>query len=136
MGDFQLGFHIETLPEALRITAVGFGMVFAILILICLVLYAFNAINKVIDNKAKALENGAKENTALEAVSAAAPITSESVQQEAAVDDKELIAVIAAAIAASANVSPDKLVIRSVRRVNRRSKWQGEAISEQQIGLF
>ncbi len=43
-------------------------------------------------------------------------------------DDKEIVAAITAAIAASLNTSPDRLVVRSFRR---RQNWQTEAIQEQ-----
>ncbi|MCC8097412.1 MAG: OadG family protein [Eubacterium sp.] len=43
-------------------------------------------------------------------------------------DDKELVAAITAAIAASMNTSPDRLIVRSFRRPK---NWQNEAIQEQ-----
>lgn len=43
-------------------------------------------------------------------------------------DDKELVAVITAAIAASLNTTSDRLVVRSFRRS---SNWQKEAMHEQ-----
>ena len=55
------------------------------------------------------------------------------VQEQPLQDDLELIAVITAAIAAQAKVGPDKLVVRSIRRV---SSWNKEAVTEQQNNIF
>ncbi len=44
----------------------------------------------------------------------AAPVQEE---EEALTDDVELVAVLAAAIAASENTSPDSFVVRSIRKV-------------------
>ena len=41
-------------------------------------------------------------------------------------DDLELVAVIAAAIAAAENTSTDGFVVRSIKKVNK-SKWQKKA---------
>lgn len=51
-----------------------------------------------------------------ERVSAPAPISLPAHTEEELVDDLELAAVIAAAIAASAGVRPDDLIVRSIRR--------------------
>lgn len=51
---------------------------------------------------------------------APAPVQVPAVEEE--VDDTELIAVIAAAIAASEGTSTDGFVVRSIRKINRK-KW-------------
>lgn len=45
----------------------------------------------------------------------------------AQIDDKQLIAVITAAIAASANTTTDKIIVRSIRKVN---SWKNTALKE------
>lgn len=57
-----------------------------------------------------------------------APQPVNTVEQPPVQEDYELAAAITAAIAASLNVSPDKLVVRSFRRPQ---NWQTEAIQEQ-----
>ncbi|MCD7778056.1 MAG: OadG family protein [Clostridiales bacterium] len=61
----------------------------------------------------------------------AAPVPEPTAVSEAPLplqDDKELVAAITAAIAASMNTSPDRLIVRSFRRPK---NWQNEAIQEQ-----
>ena len=53
-------------------------------------------------------------------VRAAAPVTAPA--EEELADDEELVAVIAAAVAASENISPDGFVVRSIRKANRRAR--------------
>ena len=54
---------------------------------------------------------------------AAVPVAVAPVEEEELADDGELVAVIAAAIAASENTSTDSFVVRSIRKANKR-KWQ------------
>lgn len=107
-------------------TVLGFGIVFVVLIVICVILMGFS----------KTLSASVEQNKAIVAApkTNAAPSAAATYQS---VDDKELIAVITAAIAASmgGNVSPDRLVVRSLRRV-RRSGWKTEAIHEQQNNII
>ncbi len=110
-------------------TILGFGTVFFILCIISFVLYVFGKIMvkfaKKEPEKPQVMPVQAKAEKTIE----------ESVPDEVSIkDDKELIAVITAAIAASmgGNVTPDKLVVRSLKRV-RASSWKNEAIYEQQL---
>ena len=101
----------ETMTKAGLNTLMGMGTVFAVLILIALLIYCFNFIPKiqaVFSKKEKQAETAA--NNAVAQI-----VENEAVQEE---DDLELIAVIAAAIAASEGASStDGYVVRSIRRI-------------------
>ena len=117
-ADFEItGANVEivyTLGEKMSKaginTLLGIGIVFVMLVLMSVVIYAFNLIpylrSKFSSNKQeeKKIEishfEGEEDRTVSEPVS----------------DDKELIAVIAAAIAASTGASTDDFVVRSIRR--------------------
>ena len=101
----------ETMTKAGLNTLMGMGTVFAVLILIALLIYCFNFIPKITaafskkDKKAEVAADNA----------VAQIVENEAVQEE---DDLELIAVIAAAIAASEGASStDGYVVRSIRRI-------------------
>ena len=101
----------ETMTKAGLNTLMGMGTVFVVLILIALLISAFNLIPKIQAAFAK------KEKKAETAVNNAVAqiVENEAVQEE---DDLELIAVIAAAIAASEGAaSTDGYVVRSIRRI-------------------
>ena len=101
----------EQMTKAGLNTLMGMGTVFVVLILIALLISAFNLIPKVQAIFAK------KEKKAETAVNNAVAqiVENEAVQEE---DDLELIAVIAAAIAASEGAaSTDGYVVRSIRRI-------------------
>ena len=108
-------------------TILGMGTVFVILILICLIIYCFNFIPKIQASfSGKKSEPEEKREAAPAAVSAPAPVPAApapaAVQDLAA--DGELVAVIAAAIAASEGApSPEGFVVRSIRRVPV-SRWK------------
>ena len=103
----------ELMGKAALNTLIGMGTVFAVLILISVIISCFKLISKVQEGKAKKAAP-AKEATGVDnAVSQIAE--QEAVAEET--DDLELVAVIAAAIAASEGAaSTDGLVVRSVRR--------------------
>lgn len=97
----------EKMTTAALNTVMGMGIVFAVLILISLIIYCFRYISVIQDK----LAGRDKEEKKLETV------TAEPVQMEAPLtDDFELVAVIAAAIAASEGTSTDSFVVRSIRR--------------------
>ena len=96
----------ETMSKAGLNTLMGIGIVFIILILICLVIYCFNII-PVIQNK---LSGQSKSETKVKIH------TSNPVVVENQTDDLELIAVIAAAIAMETGASTDDFVVRSIKR--------------------
>ena len=99
-------------------TVIGMGTVFCVLILISIIISAFVFIPKIqaslSGKKKKEVQTEVAEKKTVEA-SAALTVTEE---------DVELVAVIAAAIAASEGAaSTDGFVVRSIRRVNK-NKWQ------------
>lgn len=103
----------EILAKAIMNTLIGMGTVFVILILISLIISCFTFISK-FEKKQK------KE----EPAPAQAPVVQQIVAKEELSDDTELVAVIAAAIAAyEGAASTDGFVVRSIRKSNK-SKWQ------------
>lgn len=96
-------------------TVIGMGTVFVVLILISLIISCFTLVSK-FEAKQK------KEEPA--AAAAAAPVVEQIAAKEELSDDTELVAVIAAAIAAyEGAASTDGFVVRSIRKSNK-SKWQ------------
>lgn len=98
----------EKMSNAGMNTVMGIGTVFVILILICLIIYAFRLIPYFMNRKQKGAE------TAVSAVDS--PVVEQIVAREARTDDLELTAVIAAAIAAASGTSTDDFVVRSIKR--------------------
>ena len=99
----------ETLKRAGMNTAMGIGIVFVMLIFLSFVIYLFRFIPNP-ENKKKAAPAPAP---------APAPVAAPA---EEAADDTELIAVIAAAIAAAEGTSTDGFVVRSIRKINRKKR--------------
>ncbi len=97
----------ETMQKAGLNTVMGIGVVFVILVLISILISGFKII--------PALEKSfAKKDEVVEA----SPENLEQIRaEEASEDEGELIAVIAAAIAASTGTSTDSFVVRSIRRI-------------------
>ena len=87
-------------------TVMGISVVFAILILICLIIYGFNVI-PVLQEKFKKNQSETKVEIAKTEVDSAT---------ESQPDDLELIAVITAAIAMQTGASTDDFVVRSIKR--------------------
>ena len=104
----------ELMEQAALNTVLGMGTTFVILILLALIISCFAFIGKAQENKnKKAAAVKEAETPAL----AAAPVVEETVT-----DDTELIAVIAAAVAASeGQTTTDGFVVRSIRKA--RSKF-------------
>ena len=90
-------------------TIMGLAVVFVMLIFISLIIYCFKFIHE-------AEERAAAKKKASEPAPAPAPVVEETVEEE---DDLELVAVIAAAIAASEGTDPNGLVVRSIKRVGK-----------------
>lgn len=108
----------ELMKNAGLNTLLGMGVVFVVLILISLLISCFKYIPVI---QAKFSKKKTAPAPAPAAVAAPAPAAVEEVEAEE--DDCELIAVIAAAIAASeGSTSTDGFVVRSIRR--RSGKWQ------------
>ena len=111
-----------TLSDAGMNTLVGMGVVFVILILISLVISAFGLINKAQDKAAKRKAEKLNKNAP-----PAPEIPEEEIPEEEELepgDDLELVAVIAAAIAASENTDPSGIVVRSIRKVSSANHWK------------
>lgn len=105
----------EIMAKAGMNTVIGMGTVFAVLILISLIISCFTLVSK-FEAKQK------KEEPA--AAAASAPVVEQIAAKEELSDDTELVAVIAAAIAAyEGAASTDGFVVRSIRKSNK-SKWQ------------
>lgn len=94
-------------------TLMGIGIVFLMLVFLSLVISQFKHISKLEARYAKKEEKA-------EASVPAAPVQA---AEEELVDDGELVAVIAAAIAASENTSTDSFVVRSIKKSNAR-RWK------------
>lgn len=111
----------ELMKNAALNTLIGMGTVFVVLILICLIISCFGIVPKIQEKQKKKAE--AKAGTAETAVQADPVVTQIAAKEELA-DDTELVAVIAAAIAAYEGAgSTDGFVVRSIRKSNK-SKWQ------------
>ncbi len=108
----------DILTKATLNTLIGMGTVFVVLILIMAIIYMFGIIPK-IEKKIADKKAGKQETAKAETPAAAAPVAAPVAQN--LTDDYELVAVIAAAIAASEGAaSTDGFVVRSIRRANRR----------------
>ncbi len=105
----------EIMAKAGMNTVIGMGTVFAVLILISLIISCFSLVSK--------FEGKQKKEEPVAAV-AASPVVEQISAKEELSDDTELVAVIAAAIAAyEGAASTDGFVVRSIRKSNK-SKWQ------------
>ena len=113
---------VEKLTGSGRVTLIGMGTVFMGLILLIVVLVLQGKIIMMIGNKTKKPQPKPK-------AQAPQPVQPEVVQDD--MQDKQLVAVISAALAAYEGDSGKKLVIRSVRR---KSGWAETARQEQVYG--
>lgn len=104
----------ELMARAALNTLIGMGTVFAVLILISVIIACFGFIPKIQAMFAKKADK-VEATPAVEAV----PV----VEEEELADDTELVAVIAAAIAAYEGTSADGFRVRSIKRANTK-KWQ------------
>ena len=110
--DVQYGMG-KTLQRAGLNTLMGIGTVFVMLIMISLIISLFNFIPRI---QAAFSKKGKKEEAKSTGIDNA--VTQIAAQEEAEADDTELVAVIAAAIAASEGAaSTDGFVVRSIRKV-------------------
>ena len=96
-------------------TLIGMGTVFVVLILISLIISCFGLIPKMQEKFKKKATTPEK--------AAPAPVQAAAVEEEELSDDTELVAVIAAAIAAYEGTSTDGFRVRSIKRANTK-KWQ------------
>ncbi len=94
-------------------------MAFTVLIIIALVISLFPLINKMTEKKPETSKEITQKSMET--------VTSQIAEKEELSDDDELVAVIAAAIAAyqgSATAGGDGFVVRSVRKVGKASNWK------------
>ena len=117
MGLLAATEEITTMPQALVNTLIGMGTVFCVLILISFIIWLMKFIPQFLDSSKKQAS----------AAPAPKPVTPAPKQAPAAVpvsraaDDTQLVAVITAAIVAAMEeegtpVSPEGLVIRSIKK--------------------
>ena len=106
----------EKIQQAAMNTLLGMGTTFAVLILLALVIALFGKIVGGASNKTSTKSSAAVQ--AAPAPAAAAPVIEEA---EELTDDMELVAVIAAAVAAfEGKQSTDGFVVRSIRKARRK----------------
>ena len=113
-AEYSLG---EILEKAGLNTILGMGTVFAVLIFIAFIISLFKYISVIED----ALKN--KGSKKAEAVPVENVVKETVSEPEVLTDDLELVAVIAAAIAAAEGTSTDSFVVRSIRR-RPSNKWK------------
>lgn len=125
--------HLENINIGAMGTILGFVIVFLVLIVICLLLAIFSML--VQDRKKQEEKEKAVDVTVPVPAAPVIPVkVSPSAEKQNYVDDKELVAVITAAIAASMGKNTDGFVVRRIRRVG---NWNNEAIEQQQqSGLY
>lgn len=93
-------------------TVIGMGTVFCMLIFISILIWLLGFVPKLFSKK--------QEEKTPVPVTEAPPVVEQITKRETAgTDDKELVAVIAAAIAAATGTSTDDFVVRSIRKVRR-----------------
>lgn len=109
--------------QCLSTTLLGFGTVFAVLIIIMLIIYAMHGIFSIAENI-----KSRKQRKSI--ISEAAP---EKVQntEKIITDDSELIAVLTAAAAACMGKEKSDIIIRSYKRAGNKSSWNNQSIREQ-----
>ena len=112
--DVQYGMG-KTLQRAGLNTLMGLGTVFVMLVLLSLLISLFKFIPNP-ETKKAAEAKAAKAAKAAKEAEVAAPV--QAVEENLA-DDGELVAVIAAAIAAAEGTTTDGFVVRSIRKVKR-----------------
>lgn len=112
-GDTSFGVKMK---EAALNTVMGMGVVFTVLIFLSFLISLFKYVSK-LENAISKKAAPAAAPTPAPAPAAPAPV------EEETIDDGELIAVIAAAIAAAEGTSTDGFVVRSIKKHNRK-KWQ------------
>lgn len=112
--DIQYSFG-TTMKNAALNTLMGIGTVFVILVMLIFLISLFKFIPGSGAYQAKAKKSS-------EPVPAVAPVPVVAPTAGETTDDKELIAVIAAAIAAAEGTSTDGFVVRSIRKINRKKR--------------
>lgn len=120
----SIGFSMQysmgqKMQDAALNAVVGLGTVFIVLFFLVFIISLFKYIPGFVESFGKK-----KTQEPVPVPTPAAPIPAAPVQEEEALtDDMELVAVIAAAIAASENTSPDSFVVRSIRK-SKKNNWR------------
>lgn len=122
----------EKMSKAGLNTVIGFGLVFVVLVFISWLIDMFKYVSVLekflADMKAKRAAKKAAKKAKKAGITDTTPVDNTIAQivqkeEEEFSNDLELVAVIAAAIAAAEGTSPDGFVVRSIRKVNK-NKWQ------------
>lgn len=114
--NWEVNYPMGTLMKQAGLnTLMGLGIVFAVLAFLAFLIGQIHWIPDIIEARQKGKE-------AAKPAPAPAPVAAPAVEEEEYVDDLELVAVIAAAIAASENTSTDGFVVRSIKKANRRKR--------------
>lgn len=117
---FNVDYPIGTLmKDAAKNFVIGLATVFIMLIFLTFVISLFGVVAGAASKKAAAHAEKKEQTPA----PAPTPIPVPAAAEEDVTDDAELVAVIAAAIAAAENTSTDGFVVRSIKKVNK-SRWQ------------
>ena len=135
--NWDVKYPMSTLMQQAALnTIMGLGIVFLTLLFLSFVISQLHIIPDMVEKvnsrgslrkKAPAAGSTAPAAPAGSTAPAAAPAKKPAARkQEPLMDDLELVAVIAAAIAAAENTSTDGFVVRSIKKVNK-SKWQKNA---------
>lgn len=121
----SIGFSMQyTMAEKMQSAAmnavVGLGTVFIVLFFLIFIISLFKYIPGLVESFGKKKTEAPEPvPVAPVPVTAAVPVQ----EEEPLTDDLELVAVIAAAIAASENTSPDSFVVRSIRK-SKKNNWR------------
>lgn len=118
-GPLSMSFDVnytlgQKMEKAGLNTVMGIGIVFLMLVFLSFIISLFRFVPKLEKGFSKKKEAPAP---------VPVPVRTEPVVQEELVDDGELVAVIAAAIAASENTSTDSFRVRSIKKANAR-RWK------------
>lgn len=114
----------EIAEKAALNTLIGMGSVFVVLIILCFLISCFKYIHMAEEKAGKSKKSGeekAAEPAPVSAPAAPAPVPAAPVPAPA--EDRQLVAVITAAVAAAMGTSSDGFVVRSIRRRSG-NKWK------------
>ncbi len=106
---------MTTMAQAGYNTLLGMGTVFSVLILMSVIIYCFRFLPYII-GFFSAMINRIKNIIFSSSEAKCEPAADEQVNVKDESDDLELVAVIAAAIAADTSMPPESFVVRSVKR--------------------
>ncbi|MGL4345514.1 MAG: OadG family transporter subunit [Cellulosilyticaceae bacterium] len=109
--------RITAFIDGLSTFLIGVTMVFVALVLLILLIKILGKVVTSLENK-----KVSQVATKVDVPVVTTPVVEEVVNSSQEVDELELVAVITAVIAASLGTTSDKLQVRSLRRVDRRSR--------------